>query len=43
MTSQFDKGKHVAVDSVPPSSKSSSNVKGTPNKSTTSEACEHFI
>ena len=43
MTSQFDKGKRVAVDSTPPSSKSSSNAEGTPNKSTTSEAWEHFI
>ncbi|KAH9736326.1 BED-type domain-containing protein [Citrus sinensis] len=43
MTYQFDKGKRVAVDSTPPSSKSSSNAEGTPNKSTTSEAWEHFI
>ena len=43
MTSQLDTGKHVAVDSAPPSSKSSSNAEGTPNKSTTSEAWEHFI
>jgi len=43
MTSQLDKGKCVAVDSAPPSSKSSSNAEGTPNKSTTSEAWEHFI
>ena len=43
MTSKLDKGKRVAVDSVPLSSKSSSNAKGTHNKSTTSEVWEHFI
>ncbi|KAK9221778.1 hypothetical protein WN944_010207 [Citrus x changshan-huyou] len=43
MTSQLDKGKRIAVDSAPPSSKSSSNAEGMPNKSTTSEAWEHFI
>ncbi|KAH9662777.1 BED-type domain-containing protein [Citrus sinensis] len=43
MTSQLDKGKRVAVNSAPPSSKSSSNAEGMPNKSTTSEAREHFI